>query len=230
MKRLNAEGVQRIYDEFVLPNSTKEYSTRYLQLPSIRSSGSWDWKGKDFPRVIAVLEFSRMCNQYDLRAHHLLTFNGVADPELHYLPFERVSNFDYADNPKEYDLQALRIPRQSYDFVMLNQTLEHVYNPFLCLENVRDHMAPGGLIYANVPAANISHSAPLHFYTGFTPIGFASLFATCEFELIEVGQWGSVEYIARMWRTQAWPDYRQLRSYASDFRNPAITWVLARKP
>jgi len=229
MRLLSGDEIEHLYRKHVHIHDTAEYSRRYSRLPINENNREWRWEGKDVARVIAVLEFARICSLHQLTAKHLLTFNGEGDPELEHLRYERHSNFNYTDGPVDYDLQTLRIPRHAYDFVMLNQTLEHVYHPLLCLENVRDFLAPGAYIYANVPTVNIPHSTPFHYYTGFTPTGLACLLRACEFEVIEVGQWGNAEYIGRMFKTQSWPDFRQLRSYAGDFNNPVIAWVLARK-
>ncbi len=139
------------------------------------------------------------------------------------------SNFNYADDPTRFDLHQLEIPEAAYDFAMVNQTLEHVYNPFVSLENIRQYLAPGAYIYANAPTINIAHSTPFHFYTGFTPTGFACLFRSAGFEVLEIGQWGNQDYLNRLFKTQAWPDFRQLRSCAGDFNTPVIVWALARK-
>jgi hypothetical protein len=229
MRLLTADEIQQLYAQHVKVNDTRAYSQRYNRLPLLENRRAWRWEGKDLARVLAVLEFGRYCVQYGLSARHLLTFNGASDPELEYLPFEAHSNFDYSDDPTRFDLHQLKIPEAPYDFAMVNQTLEHVYNPSVCLENIRQYLAPGAYIYANAPSINIAHSTPFHFYTGFTPTGFACLFRGAGFEVLEVGQWGNRAYLNRLFRTQAWPDFHQLRSYTGDFDTPVIVWVLARK-
>ena len=229
MRLLAADEIQQLFERHVRVNDTREYSNRYSRLPLSENRRTWRWQGKDVARVVAVLEFGRYCTQYHLSARHLLTFNGAADPELEYLSFEAHSNFNYADDPTRFDLHRLGIPEAAYDFAMVNQTLEHVYNPFVCLENVRQYLVPGAYIYANAPAVNIAHSTPFHFYTGFTPTGFACLFRSTGFEVLEIGQWGNQDYLNRLFKTQAWPDFRQLGSYRGDFNRPVIVWALARK-
>jgi hypothetical protein len=230
VKTISSAEIERIYRGLVAVNDHEEYANRYSKLPLRENNKKWKWEGKDFPRVISLLEFAAMVGRYNLAAKSLLTFTTTDDPELEYLPYTVHHNFDYDDDKVNHDLHTLSIPRHDYDFVMLNQTLEHLYNPFLCLDNVRDVLAPGAIAYANVPSINIAHSTPYHFYTGYTPTGLACVFRSCGFEILEVGQWGNKEYIDRMFRTQGWPDYRALKSFRNDFLNPVITWILARKP
>ena len=71
---------------------------------------------------------------------------------------------------------------------MLNQTLEHLYDPILCLNNVFNHMRTGGILYANVPAVNIPHLTPFHYYTGYTATGLGAVVKSAGFEILKIGQ------------------------------------------
>ena len=144
MRLLTADEIQQLFERHVRVNDTREYSDRYSRLPLSENRRTWRWEGKDVARVVAVLEFGRYCTQYHLSARHLLTFNAAGDPELEYLSFEAHSNFNYADDPTRFDLHQLEIPEAAYDFAMVNQTLEHVYNPFVSLRTY-------GSIWLRVP-------------------------------------------------------------------------------
>ena len=230
MKTLTESEIEHIYKHLVAVNSGSEYANRYSKLPLSQNNRKWKWEGKDFPRIISLLEFAGMVNRHHLSAKNLLTFTTDDDPELEYLSYENHYNFNYGDDIPNYDLHTLKIPQHNYDFVMLNQTLEHLYNPFLCLDNVFSCLSPGAFAYVNVPTINIPHSTPYHFYTGYTPTGLGCVFQSCGFEILEIGQWGNKEYIDKLFKTQGWPDYRALKSYQNDFNNPVICWILARKP
>jgi hypothetical protein len=229
MKTLKNNDIEQLFKDFVIINNNSEYANRYSKLPLHRNNKNWKWEGKDFPRVIALLEFDRMIQKYNIRSKNLLSFNGLNDPELEYVQYDHHSNFNFGDDKNKHDLHTLDIPLQQYDFAMLNQTLEHLYNPFICLENIHKYLDDSGFIYANLPSLNIAHDTPFHFFTGFTPIGVACMFKTCGFDIIEIGQWGNKDYISILYKTQGWPDYKSLRSYTNDFNNPVITWVLAKK-
>jgi hypothetical protein len=227
MKHLTSDDIIKLNNDHVSINNNSEYLNRYNPLP-LEKNINWKWEGKDFPRVIAVLEFQRLAEKYKLSSENLLSFNCYKDPEVETLPTNKITNFNYAENTIDYDLHTLNIPKDAYDFVILNQTFEHLYNPFLCLDNISRYLKPGAYFYANVPTVNIQHSLPHNYYTGYTPIGLACLFASCEFEIIEIGQWGNVDYISKIFNTHKWPDYREV-DIKNDFRNPAQCWILAKK-
>jgi hypothetical protein len=229
MNTLKATEIENIFNDHILINKNFDYANRYKKLPINFNNKSWKWEGMDFPRIIALLEFNRLMQKHQIYSENILTFNGQNDPELTYIKWNNHHNFNYFDDPDNYDLHTLHIPKGAYDFVMLNQTLEHLYNPFIVLDNIYNLVEDGAYVYANVPSVNIAHDTPIHFYTGFTPIGLGCVFKSCGFEILEIGQWGNLEYINKMYKTQGWPDYRALKDYSNDFNNPVITWILAKK-
>ena len=92
-------------------------------------------------------------------------------------------------------------------------------------------MSDGGYLYINVPACNAPHSEPYHYYTGFTPMGLVAIAYQLGFEILEVGQWGNVEYHINLWtRNPGWSDYTQLSNPGiNEIENPIITWILLKK-
>ncbi len=222
-------NINEIYFNFVKPNYTDEYKNRYVPLPLYKNNLPWRWEGKDLPRVIALLEFERFISTHNIRSTKGLAINGL-DPEWHCLPCETIFQTDYETNPEAYDLHTLNLPDKDFDFVMVNQTLEHVYDPIRCLENIFNHMAPGGILYLNVPANNIPHSTPFHYYTGFTPVGLGAVVQSAGFKILSIGQWGNFEYLNKMFATKSWPDYRQFTNPGlNDINCPCITWIFAMK-
>jgi len=233
MKTISHHKIQELYKQFITVNYTDEYKNRYVDLPLYKNNKKWKWEGKDFPRVISLLEFETFIKKYDFNIKNLLIFNFDSDPELEYLE-GRVSNIDninYEDDVINNDLHSLNLSNKNYDFVCLHQTLEHVYNPHQCLSNIKDHMKVGGYLYINVPACNAPHSEPYHYFTGFTPMGLVAIAHQLDFEILEVGQWGNVEYHIKLWsRTPGWSDYTQLDNPGlNQIENPIITWILLRK-
>ena len=179
---------------------------------------------------MALLEFRRMVIARNLKANKLLTINGINDPELAYLPFVEHNNIEYIENPEHHDLHKLSLDKRDYDFIICNQTLEHLVNPIYCLENIREHLCPGGYFYANVPANNIPHDVPYHYYTGFTPVGLGAICEAVGLELVEIGQWGNLHYLMLMMANQTWPDFRCMSMPGkNEPQIPIITWVLAKR-
>lgn len=233
MKVLTRDDITSLYENFVKCNYTDEYKTRYHPLPVHKNNKLWKWEGKDFPRVVSLLEFERYILKYNFDIDNLLIFNRDHDPEIEYLSgrVKNIHNANYDEDPK-YDLHNPQLERKDYDFVCLHQTLEHVYNPHQCLLNVIGHMKAGGYLYINVPACNAPHSEPYHFYTGFTPMGIAALALQCGYKVLEIGQWGNEDYMIKLWtRRPGWSDYTQLSNPGiNEIQNPVITWGLFQKP
>lgn len=221
------KDIQDIYTQFVKPNHTQEYKQRYMPLPLQRDNTSWRWEGKDFPRVIAVLEFERFVNEHGITSSKALAINGEFDPEWHYLTTKQKFAIDYeTDN---HDLHTLELDQTDFDFVMVNQTLEHVYDPIRCLQNINKHMCSGGILYLNVPANSILHSVPFHHYTGYTPVGLGAVVKAAGFKILSIGYWGNWEYLKKMHESYSWPDYRQLKDTSNDVDRPVIAWIFAMK-
>ena len=98
----------------------------------------------------------------------------------------------------------------------------------LCIESLKKHLKPGGYLYINVPACNAPHSEPFHYFTGYTPMGLAATVYQAGLQIKEIGQWGNVEYLVKLWtRNPGWSEYRHLQNPGlNEFHNPVITWGL----
>ena len=230
---LSNEQIINLYQQFVIPTTTEEYKNRYLSLPLHKNNKNWRWEDKDFPRVISLLEFEKYIEKYQFNIDKLLVFSGDKDPEIEYLNgrYRQILNIEYEKNPELYDLHNLQINKHNnFDFVCLHQILEHLYNPVLCLENIKKYMAKGGYLYINVPICNPPHSEPFHFYTGYTLMGLLCIAKTAGFKILEAGQWGNKEYFGRVFGITGerwWVDYRMLQtSGLNDITFPVIAWTL----
>jgi hypothetical protein len=205
-------------------NNTDEYNRRYEVLP--KSTIEWQWDNKDFPRVIIVLEFQRMVKKYGLQSEKLLTFNNYNDPEIECMPTWGRVDLNYGEafdvhKPIGYD--------HTFDFAILSQTVEHLYSPFLAIENIRRSLKDNAYIFCSVPVVNILHDANDTMMTGLSPLGLGCMFRSCGFKIIEIGQWGTQEYINFIFKNHYWPSYNHLKSYVNEFNNPVQTWILAQK-
>lgn len=226
---LEEREIHEIYHSYVLAYQTAENKNRYMPLPLEKNTLPWRWEGKDFPRIIALLEFERFVKENKIESKKALSISGIADPEWYYLPHQHVLHIDYAED-RQYDLHRLNLSSKDYDFVMINQTLEHVYDPITCLKNLYKHMQPGGILFANVPSNNILHSQPNHYFTGYTPVGLGCMLKMAGFKILHIGQWGNLEYLHKMQSTNSWPDFRQFYNPGlNDWNHPVITWIFAIK-
>lgn len=229
-KMLEEKDINELYNNHIKPHLNEEYRTRYVPLPMHKNKSFWPWEGKDFPRVIAVLEFERFINSHSITSQKALAINGASDPEWHYLPTQKIVTTSYDLDPIKHNLYSLDLEDKDFDFVMVNQTFEHIYDPIGCLQNIYDHMQEGAILYFNVPANSIPHWTPFHFYTGFTPSGVGAIVQAVGFKILSIGQWGNIEYIKKMFSENDWPDYRQFKNPGyNDFSCPVIIWVFALK-
>ena len=230
IQTLTEHDIRKIYINYVKPNMNNKEMLRYEYLPLEKNNNFWPWENKDLPRVIALLEFERFIIENNIFCEKGLAINGL-DPEWHYLPAQIVAQIYYEKNPEEYDLHTLDLPDKDFDFIMANQTLEHVYDPIRCLESIYNHMRPGGILYFNAPANTIPHDTPLHYYNGFTSVGVGAMVKAAGFRILRIGQWGNSEYLQIMHKTNYWPDYQQFTGPTiNDMKYSAlIVWVFAIK-
>lgn len=230
---LNENEIDEIYHKFVEINYTHEYANKYVPLPTQYNDKNWRWEGKDFPRIISLLEFREYMLEYDRTFDDVLSFNGFDDPEYEYLKFKNSYNYNYTDDKINYDLHNLNIEKKDFDFAMFNQTIEHLYDPIVAIKNIYKHMKIGGMFYANVPANNIPHGTPQHFYTGITPMGLGAMVKLAGFDILKIGQWGNLPYYKQAFDNR-WSDYQHMGSITdnpghNDLGCPLITWCLAIK-
>lgn len=226
---LSQKEIGDIYSTYIEKVHTEEYKNRYHKLPMELNRKKWRWEGKDVMRVIALLEFNRFVKENNIFSEKALCF-ARSDPEFEYIKTNKIYEYQYTLDVIKHDLHSLNIPEKDFDFVMCNQTLEHVYDPITCLKNIYKVMRSGGILYINVPANNIPHSTPFHFFTGYTSMGLATTIKLAGFELLNIGQWGNKEYMYKMFQSNGWPDYSSLRNYYNDPTCPLITWAFAIKP
>lgn len=250
-KILDCADVQRIYNDYVVVNNTSDYLCRYNRLPLEKNNKKWRWEGKNFARIITILEFERLIHKYNISSEKLLTFNGADDPELEYLDFKERINIDYDEKTGKNDLHNIDADNICADFVILSQTLEHLYDPILALQNIYTALKQGAYIFASIPVVNIQHSTPFHYYMGFTPTGLGSIFESAGFKIVEIGQWGNQKYIDFIFARGTWPDFKDLRmglhgkngikmmfqnpfyffknGLKNIFLRPVDAWILAKK-
>lgn len=227
---LKKEDIDDIYQKFVVPKQTEEYRNRYKNLPLELNNKKWKWEGKDFPRVISLLEFEKFLKSMgNPNFENVLSFNGTEDPEYEYLNYTNLINYNYLENTFKYDLHNLELEKKDFDFFMSNQTLEHLYDPCLVVRKIFDHIKPNGIVYMNLPAMNMPHSTPYHYYAGFTPVGLGCIFKQAGFEILDIGFWGNSQYYDYTLMKNIWPDYRQLSNYTTEKDKEAITWIFAKK-
>jgi SAM-dependent methyltransferase len=228
MKELTESELQVLFKKHV--KKSQSYFQKYTVLPPCSiQSWNYSWGNNDFPRVWCVLDFQEWVQKYNIRAVNTLGYTCKSDPELEFISAETNVLVNYPP----YDLHSIaKHFSDTFDMFIFNQTLEHLYNPYAAVEQIFQCMKPGGFVFTSVPTLNIPHMTPIHF-GGMTPMGLATCFTVCGFEVLEIGQWGNFEYIQRLWRTHRWPGYNDLQQnnqVSNEEANVCQCWILARKP
>lgn len=236
-KIISNKEITDIYNKYILVNYTEENRCKHVPLSFELNDKALRWEKMDFPRVISVLELREYMISNNLNFKEVLSFYGESDPEFVYMKYERCYSYVYKDDIKtklydgnvEYDLHNFDLTKRDFDFAILNQTLEHLYNPLLALKNIFNHLKDGGMFYTNVPVNNVPHCDPFHFYTGLTPMGLAVLIRLAGFDILQVGQWGNKIYQKQMF-DKLWSNYTYTENPGyNDFDCPLITWCWAIK-
>lgn len=197
-------------------------------LDDVFSTSSYKWDIRDYTRVRTIFDFREWVDKYQIKPENL-AYTYIDDPELKLINYKNSTLIEYKSIDFSGDLHELN-EVEKFDFFLFNQTLEHLYNPFLAVKNIYNSLVDGGYVFTSVPTLNIPHSTPIHF-NGFTPMGLAMLFKSCGFDILEIGQWGNYEYLTKLFLTHFWPGYSQLSSEGiiNEDRNVTNCWILAKK-
>lgn len=225
MKLFTDIEIQEVYQKHFL-NKRKEYLLKFNKIPKELNNKSWRWEGKDYPRVRSLVDFSSWIKKYEIGNIKNLLSTDLSDPELEFMKYEHLTHIPYENGIN--DLHTLNLSFKSYDFVIFNQTLEHLYNPFICVQNLYNHLNIGGHLYTTVPTINIPHMVPFHFW-GITPMGLCMIMKSVGFEILEVGYWGNQNYINKLFKNHFWPDYNTLNSTQNELNNECQCWILVKK-
>lgn len=226
MKLFSEKEIETIYIKYIVKN--KKYFERFNAIDQYLSANELEkYKRLDVPRIISIIDFKEWINKYNITKINKLLYTCEQDLELPYIEYNKSTLLKYPP----HDLHNFELPEKNYDFVIFNQTLEHLYNPFLAVKNLYDHTNNNGFLYTTVPTINIPHMTPIHFW-GITPIGLCLLMLSVGFEILECGYWGNKKYIEYIFNKNDWPGYEQISTNFSLPHDPvsqAQTWILVKK-
>jgi len=159
----------------------------------------------------------------------------------------RVVNFEYSmfQSPDVFgDGHALPFKDESFDLILSQAVMEHVYDPELATSELFRCLKPGGVVYCESAFMQPLHAVPYHFFNT-TGWGLERLFR--RFEIVDAGHAGSlgqtldwiygltslkakglgdkVEEILRLQKElDSHISHEELRQFAS------FVWLQARKP
>jgi 2-polyprenyl-3-methyl-5-hydroxy-6-metoxy-1,4-benzoquinol methylase len=231
---LNASQIQSLWNRIrPTPNyfyQHKHINKYFTENPATQWVRTW-MNGKEFSRVVCLLDFHRWSLKYGFNnVKNLLITDD--DPELHFIQAQKKITYKHTrDGGDLHYIEEAEVPSDCVDFVLFSQTLEHLYDPLLCLMNLRDKLKVNGMIFSSVPTLNTQHMTPHHFFH-YTPFGLATIMERAGFEVLEVGQYGSWKFEQKVLGELSWPDHTNFivgGELDIDPRRPDNVWVLARK-
>jgi len=227
--------VQDIYSIFttVFPRN-KDYYLKYKKVPFNLEDNIWKWQGHDYARIPCLLDFREWLVKHNINGDQIkLLYTSNDDPEVLYLKPKEKILLEYDINTQNNDLHILDYYIKDFNFAIISQTLEHLYDPKLCLQNIAKHLVSGGYLFVSVPTITLHHMTPIHFYS-YTTMGLALLAIQAGFEIVELGQWGNKKYIDFMFEYNWWPDVHNLidrfGNIENEPQNAAQCWALLKKP
>jgi len=91
---------------------TPEYYNRYIDVRLDNHVDRFEWRRKDFARLMSLLEFERAYTGVGF--NKLLTFNGENDPEVKLINCDLWFDAAYKEG---HDLHCLELNYNNYDFV-----------------------------------------------------------------------------------------------------------------
>ena len=103
-------------------------------------------------------------------------------------------DYEVAPNAPAVDVQDLSAYRSdSYDFVVLDEILEHVPRPWIATAEVHRILKPGGCLITSSPFMVAEHKVPLDYWR-FTKDGLGVLLG--DFAEVELRSWGNARSVS----------------------------------
>lgn len=195
----------------------------------------------DYPRLAILATFAEYAREVPELATvgKLTVLSFSAGVELAFLRPRIVEEcfYERSSTCDQHTLVRGSLHHAPFDFMLVSQTLEHLYDPPLALAQIAALLAPGGMVFFSVPAWNIEHMLPSH-QQGLHPCGLLALVRGAGLEAVKLGWYGSEAYSHAVAQPGgSWPSGASMHApdpFVSIPHDPRgyvnQAWVLARKP
>lgn len=140
-------------------------------------------------------------------------------------PWRSFVRVDYPD----FDICAAAGADNAYDYIALEQVLEHVEYPYRAARNVYRMLKPGGYFLVTLPFMIRIHTHPID-CSRWTPTGLGYFLEEAGFDRADmtVESWGNRECIIANF--ESWVPYdKAAHSLVNEPKFPAMVWALAKK-
>ncbi|MCK4783402.1 MAG: methyltransferase domain-containing protein [Desulfobacteraceae bacterium] len=122
--------------------------------------------------------------------------------------------------------KAFPIRSESFDWVLLSNVLEHVYEPGFLLSNINRVLRPEGLLIVMVPFLTGIHQAPYDFVR-YTEFGLRKILSAHQFHISDFQAYGNPIYSAHRYLDAAQTIYRGHWAYGLRPLH-RFNWILIR--
>jgi SAM-dependent methyltransferase len=137
-------------------------------------------------------------------------------------------SFERLDYPA-FDICGSAGKDESYDYLALEQVLEHVQYPYRAIRNIYRMLRPGGYFLISLPFLQRIHNHPID-CSRWTPTGLGYFLEEAGFDRSQmtVESWGNRECIIANF--ESWVPYdRKIHPLHNEPKFPAMVWALAKK-
>lgn len=213
------------------------YKRSLIKLPALKISVSSNWVRVPMYNAIYIF-FEQLSKKENLKNKIAIEIGG-SERSIKTILEKFGINYKVAPNFPEVDIQKLPYKNNSFDFLIVDQVLEHVEKPWIAVEEVFRVLKPGGICVTTGPLMFCYHGGREHRdYFRFTPDGWKSLFS--KFKILETAGWGNnLAVKASLDSSADTPAIGQTipvteaiqKRYleSNDQRNYLVTWCIARK-
>lgn len=165
----------------------------------------------DPARVVSLVAFHQFACALLPRKLKVAVVSGDQEPELLMLSqFEfEIDYFNWSPEDTTWDLNSdwsdgrLNEKAGTYDLVLCEQVLEHLWDPYRAVSNLSYLIRPGGYLHLNTPALCGFHGSPHYFYAGFHPEVLKVFASEANMKIIESDAWQSTKAV-RMYSICDW--------------------------
>lgn len=192
------------------------------------------------PLYLSIYTFFQKLSQSENLSNKIAIEIGGSERSIKTILEEFRIDYKIAPNFPEVDICNLPYKDNSYDFIIIDQVLEHVEKPWIAAEEIFRVLKPGGICVTTGPFMIGYHSTEgWKDYFRYTPDGWKSLFS--KFQILETKGWGNKkvvqDYLAfspvGILSPPGIPVEKAARKgylEYNDNKNYLFTWCIARKP
>ncbi len=128
-----------------------------------------------------------------------------------------------------FDVCAEGAGEQLYDFIAIEQVLEHVLYPYRAVRNIHRMLRPGGHFLVTLPFLIRIHNHPVD-CSRWTPHGLPYFLEECGFDRagIHTESWGNRACVVANFDSYVQFD-RRIHSLKNEKHFPICVWAMARK-